>query len=337
MSEQNEGQSVATGPAAGERSAETDRAKTQSRSRPQQGLLFEEHEGERTILDQLLQRAYLYRGSKEYMELLQFARKLRNFGPFNALLLRIQKPGLTFAASAYDWWHRFERTPKEDARPLIILWPFGPVALVYDIQDTEGKKLPKDTMAFYARGKINKERMLKFKTRLATKSIQCVFIDQGDGNAGKIACKGTVTTTRGKEVRCYRMALNKNHSPAVQFATMAHELAHLFLGHLGEDKELRVPQRPRGSEGQMEVEAESVAYLVCHRNGVKPNSERYLSNYVEGIDTVKRLDVYQVMRAAGQIEALLEVAVNTGFGPRRKPRRQRGKAGGEQGKPGRSG
>jgi hypothetical protein len=29
----------------------------------------------------------------------------------------------------------------EGARPLLILWPFGPVALVYDVMDTAGKDL----------------------------------------------------------------------------------------------------------------------------------------------------------------------------------------------------
>ena len=62
--------------------------------------------------------------------------------PFNAMLLQVQKPGLTYAASAADWRLRFGRKPKEGARPLLILWPFAPVALVYDVMDTEGEDLP---------------------------------------------------------------------------------------------------------------------------------------------------------------------------------------------------
>jgi hypothetical protein len=54
------------------------------------------------------------------------------------MLLQVQKPGLNYAASEYDWRDRFDRTIKEGARPLLILWPFGPVALVYDELDTEG-------------------------------------------------------------------------------------------------------------------------------------------------------------------------------------------------------
>jgi hypothetical protein len=36
-----------------------------------------------------------------------------------------------------------------------------------------------------------------------------------------------------KELTIYRMLVNRNHVPAVQSATITHELAHLFLGHLG--------------------------------------------------------------------------------------------------------
>ena len=106
----------------------------------------------RSLLDQLLEDSRLYTTSQDYMELLEFTQRLRNFAPFNAMLLHLQKPGLLYAASASDWLTRFGRKPKENARPLLILWPFGPVALVYDSMDTEGKDLPEDVASFFAHG-----------------------------------------------------------------------------------------------------------------------------------------------------------------------------------------
>ena len=91
-----------------------------------------ETDAARSMLDQLLDDSRLYRKGADYQNLLDFVVRLRNFAPFNALLLQIQKPGLNHAASARDWRENFGRTIKEDARPLLILWPFGPVALVYD-------------------------------------------------------------------------------------------------------------------------------------------------------------------------------------------------------------
>lgn len=89
----------------------------------------------RSLLDQLLEDSKLYTKSKDFEELLDFVVRLRNFAPFNAMLLQVQKPGLSYAASARDWRERFGRFPKEGARPLVILWPFGPVALVYNLLD----------------------------------------------------------------------------------------------------------------------------------------------------------------------------------------------------------
>src|ERR1035438_5808205 len=86
-----------------------------------------ETEAARSLLDQLLTNSRLYRQSKDYKDLLDFVVRLRNFAPFNAMLLQMQKPGMSYAASAHDWEIRFGRTPKEGARPLIILWPFAPV------------------------------------------------------------------------------------------------------------------------------------------------------------------------------------------------------------------
>jgi hypothetical protein len=91
-----------------------------------------ETDGARSLLDQLLTDSRLYTKSKHYKQLLDFVVHLRNFAPFNAMLLQVQKPGLRYAASAHDWRVRFGRTPIEGARPMLILWPFGPVALVYD-------------------------------------------------------------------------------------------------------------------------------------------------------------------------------------------------------------
>jgi hypothetical protein len=54
-------------------------------------------------------------------DLLDFVVRLRNFARFNAMLLQVQKPGPTYAASAVGWLARFDRKPKDGARPLLIL------------------------------------------------------------------------------------------------------------------------------------------------------------------------------------------------------------------------
>lgn len=277
-----------------------------------------ETEAARSLLDQLLSDSRLYTQSQDYKELLDFVVRLRNFAQFNAMLLQVQKPGLSYAASARDWRERFGRTPKEGARPLLILWPFGPVALVYDVLDTEGESLPEDVASFFSRGPIGEKGIASFKPLMIKKNIEWRSIDAGDQTAGSIRI--IKRATNDNEVTQYRMLINGNHLPTVQFTTLAHELGHLFLGHLGSDKALNVPKRPHMNKTQRELEAESVAYLVCTRNGVKSKSETYLSDYVTQNTTVEDIDLYQIMRAAGQLENLLGLTAHTKYD---RPNRRR--------------
>lgn len=266
----------------------------------------------RSLLDQLLEDSRLYKTSADYKALLDFVVRLRNFAPFNAMLLQIQKPGLNYAASAPDWRERFERTIKEGARPLVILWPFGPVALVYDVLDTEGKELPQDVASFFARGCVDERQFAGFFRPMLKKSIECYLVDEGDRQAGSIRCVFRKTPPESDR-SVYRVKINRNHPTNVQFATLVHELGHLFLGHLGSDKDLNIPERPTMDVAQQEVEAESVAFLCCARNGVISKSQTYLANYVKANTNVDMLDLYQIMRAAGQVETLLGLTAHTKY------------------------
>ncbi len=269
-----------------------------------------DREGSRALLDQLIADSRLYKTGQSYKDLLEFVTRLRNVAPFNALLLQLQKPGLTYAASAHDWQTRFGRRPKEDARPMLILWPFGPVATVFDVHDMEGRPLPEDVASFFTTGSITESQMSSIKSRLATKHIGWCMVDTGDAKAGKIKVtkRGDSDTPTEYEIR-----INRNHDTATQFATLAHELGHLFLGHLGMDTRLKVPRRRPLDHAGVELEAESVAYLVCRRNGVTPKSQTYLSSFVSQSTDAGQLDIYQIMRAAGQVETTLGLTAHTKF------------------------
>ncbi len=78
----------------------------------------------------------------------------------------------------------------------------------------------------------------------------------------------------------------------MKFATLAHELGYLFLGHLGPDKVLNVPVRVQMNQAQRELEAESVSYLVCKRIEVTSKSETYLANYVTKNTTVDLILIF---------------------------------------------
>lgn len=272
-----------------------------------------ESEIERSMLAQLLENSLLYRSSKDYKALLDFVVRLGNFAPFNAMLLHIQKPGLMYAASAHDWHKLFDRTIKEGARPLLILWPFGPVALVYDVEDTTGPDLPVDVMQFFrAIGPMTSEKILGFKRHLNRVGVDLELIDYGGGLAGQI--KLVYRALNDDERNKYQVALNNTQDSNVQFATLVHELGHLYLGHLGVDKKLKVPKRGSLTHRQRELEAESFSYVVCHRNGVQSTAENYLAGYVEKNTSIDDLDIYLLLRTAGQVEALLGLTPHIRFG-----------------------
>ncbi len=270
----------------------------------------------RSLLDQLLADSKVYKSTDSYKALLAFVIRLRNVAPFNAMLLQLQKPGLTYAASAHDWRSRFKREVKDDARPLLILWPFGPVATVYDVLDTfdpqnpEQECLPENIASFFAAGEITKERMKGFEKALAKKKIELRWVDQGDASAGQIQLSNSGKEDKDKR---YLIKVNRNHNPAVQFTTLAHELGHLFLGHLGPNKLLSAPKRSSLPHATREIEAESVAYLVCERNGVKTKSETYLADFVTKGLSAENLDLYRITHAAGHVESVLGLSMHTRF------------------------
>ena len=273
--------------------------------------LTENEKSARSLLDELLENSKLYKSSKDYFALMKFVARMRNFAPFNAMLLQIQKPGLSYAASARDWWERFGRWPIENARPLLILWPLGPVALVYDVMDTDGKKPPEDVSCFISIGPVDDDRFNSIIRNIKPKNITWEWADQGDRKAGSI--RVLHRSTHEKSPSFYQIIINKNHSATVKFSTMVHELGHLYLGHLGTDMKMKIPSRRDLSYQVRELEAESVAYLVCARNGVASKSETYLTNHVKKGMTVDNIDLYQIMRAAGQVEKLLGLTDHTGF------------------------
>jgi hypothetical protein len=177
--------------------------------------------------------------------------------------------------------------------------------------DTEGDELPAGVAAFFATGTIDQARLAAFLSRLTKRGIECQTIDAGDGAAGSI--RVIKRGAQEKDPTQYRMQVNRNHPPNVQFATLAHELGHLFLGHLGPDKVLNVPERRSMEHRQVELEAESVSFLVCARNGVTSKAEAYLASYMAQNTTIDEIDLYQIVRAAGQIETLLGLTAPTKY------------------------
>ena len=108
----------------------------------------------RPLIDQLIAETRLNSRKEDLQALLEFTVKMRHIAPFNAMLLHVQKPGLSYAATARDWRERFGCRPKAHARPLVVLRNFGPVDFVFDVLDVE-PELQESVYAFPAAGDIS--------------------------------------------------------------------------------------------------------------------------------------------------------------------------------------
>lgn len=261
-----------------------------------------EKERDRALVDQLIADTQLYDSAQAIKELLQFTARLRHIAPFNAMLLHIQKPGLSFAARPKDWWERFRRRPKRYARPLVILRNFGPVEFVYDVLDTEGEPLPEAAFSFPTDGEVSPGWLARVEKKLDRAEIRISWLDRGDYTAGH----ARRLTSHGDKSRLERfeVGVNRNHLPPSQLVTLAHEMAHIYLGHCGGDEKRGVKYYRPEDVALREVEAETVAYLVAKRTGLSPRSESYLDGYKGAFD---RFDLHRILKVASAVEKQLDL------------------------------
>src|SRR5207248_2515192 len=77
-------------------------------------------------------RRFERREIKHSRNFLPSSRASEPYSLFNAMLIRVQRPGALAVASRRRW-QEFGRIVAPDAVPIVILQPFGPVQFVYDV------------------------------------------------------------------------------------------------------------------------------------------------------------------------------------------------------------
>jgi hypothetical protein len=102
----------------------------------------------------------------------------------------------------------------------------------------------------------------------------------------------------------YELLICRKQEPESRYATLVHELAHLYLGHLGTPNKKWWPDRQGLSKSAVEFEAETVAYLACSRIGISTSSEAYLSSYIGEHENIPGISLECLMKAAGVIESM---------------------------------
>jgi hypothetical protein len=258
-------------------------------------------------IDDLLRQALRARGSVALPEFLNFLARFRRYSLFNAMLIRVQRPGALAVASRRRWLE-CGRMVAPDAVPIVILQPFGPVQFVYDVGDTHGPDLPAGAEwgPFGAAGHVPHDAWEKAISGAAKCGVVIELIENyGSGLAGTAAVlhrtEGSFLTRDSDSVR-FRIKINRQLDRLGRFATLAHELGHIYCCHLGGDARDRWADRSgRLALGQRELEAEAVSWLVCRRLGLETRSAEYLAGYVDE-DDLRRISTFVITGAAHRVE-----------------------------------
>lgn len=251
----------------------------------------------KSTLDELFKRSVTYRSSENFLEAIQFASKFRDYAPYNNLLVKIQNPACSFYATERDWQVRFHRTVKEDARPMLILAPMSPVIMVYDLDETEGEPIPERFLNFsWADGYWESSYL---ENLLENASGHRILVETK--TLGSLS-SGFATTRLKNHSYKMRIALHNGLQNQSKFSVLIHELAHIMLGHLGSDKDKWWPSRMNLSYSAVEIEAESVSYIVCNRLGIETSAPGYLSTYLTSAEVPESVSIDLIFKVAGKLE-----------------------------------
>ena len=252
-------------------------------------------------IDSLLRQSVAYRGSEEFENMVGFMGSFRDYAPYNNMLVRIQHPSCSFYATETDWVRRFERHLKEDARPMLILAPMHPVMLVYDLDQTDGKEVPKELSRFgHFEGESWNPNWLDRTVENAKvrDRIRIDFKTLSSTNAG------FATLARGDADSRMRIAIHDKLDDRSRYGVICHELAHIYLGHLGTDKDYWWPSRTGLNKRTVEIEAEAVAFVVTMHAGLTGSSAAYVSRYLPEGKIPSSVSLNLIAKVAGRIEEM---------------------------------
>jgi len=258
-------------------------------------------------IDALFHDARTSTGASEaFQQFLDVGIRFSNLSVFNSMLVAIQRPGAVAVGSRAKW-ASIGRTVKPGTPPLLILWPFGPVAYLYEYSDTEGAEMDgAQANLLFAEGQPPPRRLEHLIKAADGYDIVVDFSDRhGPLSAGLAhSAMSQLGQVKSKQPRlAWRILINKSLDEASTFATLAHELGHIYCGHLGEGPNAAWPgRRHQLGEAERELEAEAVSHIVCQRNGIKTRSAEYLAEYIGNAD-LELVSIFSIYEAANRVES----------------------------------
>lgn len=280
--------------------------------------------------------------SSQYAEYLSAMSKFHHYSFSNSMLIFMQRPDATCVAGYNDWKNKFGRQVKAEEKGIHILAPsqysrwvrqekrdpetdqpvYGAdgqpvmewvkvrgvkfhVVTVFDISQTVGKELPALGVAELSGDVAEYERMVGALKALSP--LPVVF----EAFPGK--AKGYCSHVEN------RIVVQPGMSQTQTVKTLVHEVAHAKL-HPPPD----ILNTERPDRSTREVEAESVAYVVCQHFGI--DTSDYSFAYVASWSRDKGVDVLRA--SMDRIHAAATELISCMEGPEKEqvrpaPRRQK--------------
>jgi len=252
------------------------------------------------VLQQLREGITKLTSSDAWFRYLDVQRRFHTYSWGNCLLIAIQRPDATRIAG-YRKWQTLGRQVRKGERAITILAPmvYRPnpdhdgedtrtadeasdlkvvrafrTASVFDIAQTDGEPLPEITTRLLGNEPIH--ALLRMRTLAGELGYRVENAELPGARNGEC------------DFEHYMIRVRNDLEPAHMVKTLAHEIAHVLLHHPNQ-----VPANGM-SRDTAELEAESVAYIVCHELGV--DSTQYSVGYIahwagDGERAVKNIEI----------------------------------------------
>lgn len=240
------------------------------------------------------------RQSESYKKYLKIMSQFHDYSVCNTLLIYSQCPYASYIAGYKAWKALFNRFVIKGSKAIKIIAPYRiklendvdtedpndedqyiiryKTVNVFDISQTEGQELP--TIVSEIQGYHENTRLLleAFQELTKEKEIQANFIDSKEDKRLRSGANGYANPNKNKIV--IKRDMSTNH----QLKTMIHEYAHVLL-HKSTDS----------SKEQKEIEAESVAFVVCNSFGLDTSeySFGYITSWSEGMKSEQFKQILQ--------------------------------------------
>lgn len=271
-------------------------------------------------IDDLIREGRHYWGSAQYQEMIRFMARFKDYSPYNNLLVWTQRPGCRLFATRSKWRKQFRRQVLEDARPMVILAPRTPVLLVYDIDDTEGPALPQELEEF---AKFEGQWEPEWLERMVENAARHYSI-RVDFKTLTSTLAGFATIDRRAPGSKMRIVVHDGLDEPSRFGVLCHEVAHVLLGHLGNDQDRWWPNRYGIDHHSIEIEAEGTAYITARRLGLRGASARYVSRHLPNGDLPPGVSPDHIGKVAGRLEQMAKESLPVRV-PGKPKRRQGGR------------